>query len=84
MKARVKIFNMYTTPIYAKLMTKIITFITITNTIVVTITKGELMADVGLIAHMVANDIVERQDDWQDCLEGLPSVALRSAILVFG
>ena len=61
-----------------------ILLVSINDTIVVSITKGELMADVGLIAHMVANDIVERQDDWQDCLEGLPSVALRSAILVFG
>ena len=61
-----------------------ILLVSINDTIVVSITKGELMADVGLIAHMVANDIVERQDDWQDCLEGLPSVALGSAILVFG
>lgn len=57
--------------------------VSINDTIVVTITKGKLMADVGLIAHMVTNDIAERQHNGQDCLEGLPSVALGSTILDF-
>lgn len=56
----------------------------INDTIAVAITKGKFMADVGLVAHMVTNNIAERQQNGQDCLKGLPRVALRSAILVFG
>lgn len=41
------------------------------------------MADVSLKAHMIVNNITERQDNWQNCFEVLSCVTLGIAFLPF-
>ena len=53
------------------------------DTIKIPVTNGKFMADVSLIAHMIVNNIAERQDNWQDCFEVLSCVTLGMALLTF-